>query len=256
MDAQPGEVEEVEVFWMPGCSSCAKVKEFLAEKGIAYRSANIAEQPEKLDALVARGFKGVPVVRKGERYVHAVSLQPVSELVGVTFRANRLPGATLLDRWLDLLARTREIVATIPEARLNDLPVPNRPRTLRDLAGHIFQVPEAFLKTMVDGLADTRAIISRPCSDLKTGEELLRYVDGVLAALGTWRHDTRIEALPAIVPTYYGTQPLDEFVERSVWHSAQHARQLDFVVSGLNGSDKALPPEIYDGLPMPKGLWE
>jgi glutaredoxin len=251
-----GEDESVEVFWMPGCSSCVKVKEFLAERNIAYRSANIAEQPEKLDELVARGFKGVPVVRKGDRYVHAVSLEPVSELIGVQFSMQRLSVPILMERWIDMLGQVRNIIASIPDDRLDDFPIPNRPRSLRDLAGHIFQVPEAFLQTMVEGVDDTRATISRSCANLETKQALVGYVTAILESLCDWWRGAQGRPLPDPVQVYYGSQSLNEFVERSVWHSAQHARQLDVIVAEINSSNKVLPAAIYTGLPMPKGLWE
>lgn len=56
---------------------------------------------------------------------------------------------------------------------------------------------------------------------------------------------------------FYGVHSMHSFLERSVWHSAQHTRQL------LSWCDeKGIPVEhqltedVLRGLPMPEGLWE
>jgi hypothetical protein len=56
---------------------------------------------------------------------------------------------------------------------------------------------------------------------------------------------------------FYGEHPLHQFLERSTWHSAQHTRQL---IALLSEQGIELPMRLtdkdYEGLPMPKGLWE
>jgi len=50
---------------------------------------------------------------------------------------------------------------------------------------------------------------------------------------------------------------MNEVMERTAWHSAQHARQIMAVLESFG-----IPPhgpltiEDYAGLPMPEGLWE
>jgi hypothetical protein len=59
------------------------------------------------------------------------------------------------------------------------------------------------------------------------------------------------------VKTYYGNRPLHELLERTVWHSAQHARQIIAVLEGFGIKPNGpLMAEDYKGLPLPKGLWE
>ena len=53
--------------------------------------------------------------------------------------------------------------------------------------------------------------------------------------------------------TYFGSQTLHQVLERAVWHSAQHARQLMMVLQGLGISpDGPLAEEDLAGLPMPE----
>jgi hypothetical protein len=47
------------------------------------------------------------------------------------------------------------------------------------------------------------------------------------------------------------------FLERSTWHSAQHARQLASVLRAAGiAIDHPLTDADYRDLPMPAGLWE
>jgi hypothetical protein len=54
--------------------------------------------------------------------------------------------------------------------------------------------------------------------------------------------------------TYWGDRPVGQVVERSAWHSAQHARQIDMIAASL-GNKLVIPAHLYDGLPMPRQLW-
>jgi len=69
------------------------------------------------------------------------------------------------------------------------------------------------------------------------------------SSLPAWRGKT--------VNTYYGERPLHELLERSTWHSAQHARQIIVVLERFGiAPDGPLTSEDYAGLPMPVGVWE
>ena len=46
--------EDVTVYWRPNCSSCMRVKEYLARCGIAFRSVNVLEEPQALHEQRAR----------------------------------------------------------------------------------------------------------------------------------------------------------------------------------------------------------
>ncbi len=63
--------------------------------------------------------------------------------------------------------------------------------------------------------------------------------------------------LPAQLDTYYGTRPLHAVLERTAWHVAQHARQLDLVLgrSGVSGH-MPLPAALLADLPLPKDAWD
>lgn len=250
------ENQELKVYWQPGCSSCVKVKELLQNLEIPYRSINILSEPEEFEDLMKLGVRSVPVVRRGDDFIFGQSMEDVADFVGKPMEANRLPPGVLVDRWIYFLDTAREMITRIPDDKFAHRPYEQRPRTMRDLSAHIFQPPHAFLEAVQNGLEDIRLIISAKRDDLKTREDVLGYVDAVGERLKEWATtaDVRPESR---ITTYYGLQPVHQLLERSTWHSAQHVRQLGVALDsfGLEGSAK-IDPKAYEGLPMPKGVWE
>ena len=59
------------------------------------------------------------------------------------------------------------------------------------------------------------------------------------------------------VETYYGAQPLHEVLERTTWHSAQHARQVMSLLEQQGiAPERPLGPRELQGLPVPSKLWD
>ena len=139
------------VFWMPGCSSCVKVKEFLKKLGIAFDSVNVLTDPKAESDLQAMGAMGFPVVSRGKEFVCAQSLDDVSKFLGREVKFDRLSPAELMDRWFYFSDIALSLVERIPQQELQALPIPNRNRTLHGLSYHIFQVPEAYLENAENG---------------------------------------------------------------------------------------------------------
>jgi glutaredoxin len=79
----------LKVYWRPGCSSCVRVKEFLAQLGVPYESIDVAARPEAMEELLALGVKTVPVVARGRDYVFAQALEDVSRFIGREFSPER-----------------------------------------------------------------------------------------------------------------------------------------------------------------------
>lgn len=49
------------------CPSCGNVKTALMQQGIEYDLIDVDENPEEMDALVAKGIRGLPVLSVGEK---------------------------------------------------------------------------------------------------------------------------------------------------------------------------------------------
>ena len=67
----------IKVFWQPGCTSCLRVKEFLAAQGVEFESIDVHNDENGLAQLTELGARSVPVVALGGRYTLAQSLNDV-----------------------------------------------------------------------------------------------------------------------------------------------------------------------------------
>jgi glutaredoxin len=252
--------ERVRVFWQPGCSSCVKVKEFLSDRGVDFESINVLEDDTALVELEALGAQSIPVVARGSTFVFAQSLPQVAKFLGLppTPAQTILPAETLMTRWAYFLERAESMTTRIPPDRLDYRPVAERDRSVRALAYHIFQVPEAFLATVLDGLEDWTLIANEPVPQtIRSVDHILGYARNMTDALGDWWRGLADKSCRWPVRTFYGEQLAIELLERQTWHSAQHARQLETVLRSFDVPLTApINPSAYDGLPMPAGLWD
>lgn len=252
-----GDREDVSVYWKPGCSMCLKVKEFLTDLGVTFESLNVIEREDALDELTASGVRGLPVVRRGGEMILAQSLDDIAEFVGATDRVahrEKLDKGQLLDRWSQVLACSRVVITSFSEELLERQAITNRPRTVKELSSHVFQIPEAFLMIMEEAVVNTREIQGRPRADIVTRDDLLGYIDKVEKRYHAWRARGGERDIGETITTYWGEQPHHPVLERFVWHSTQHARQLDIIAAGL-GAELQIPPALYVGLPLPSRLW-
>ena len=246
------------VYWRPGCSSCVKVKEFLGKLEVPYESINVSARPEAMEELRRMGVRTVPVVARGEQYVFAQALEDVSRFIGKDVRIERLPPAVLIGKWLTVLAAAQRHVVQLPAARLGERAIEGRDRSIRDLATHIFQIGDAFLQVVQNGLEDWTGVANAPTpAHMTTTAHIRAYGVDVAARIETWWAQLEDKSCRWPVKMYYGTHPAHQILERSTWHSAQHARQIIVVLERLGiEPDGRLTAEDYAGLPMPEGLWE
>jgi glutaredoxin len=254
MSALPAVAElrrpEISVYWKRGCSSCLKLKEFVEEQGLPFESVNIDDAPERMEEILAAGLRSIPIVRRGDKFSYAQSMDDVAAFLGVSPNHKRLPNAELLQRWDQVLSRAQVVAQSFSDDMLARDAITLRNRPVRDLCAHVFQIAEAFMVAVDDNLADTRGLISARAT-ISNREQLLAYIDSTRARYSKW---TSGRTIPATMQTYYGPQPGSVVLERGVWHSAQHARQLDVIAAG-NGAEFQIDPALFTGLPMPKRLW-
>jgi glutaredoxin/uncharacterized damage-inducible protein DinB len=225
---------ELKVYWRPGCSSCVKVKEYLTQQGVAFESIDVAARPEAMNDLLAFGVKTVPVVARGGEFVFAQALEDVSRFVGRKFAAKRLPPQELVDKWLTVLRAAQRHVRQLPATRLAERAVHSRDRSIRDLAYHVYQVPDAFLQAVENGLEDlTTTYNAPPPAGVVSTQDIQKYGASVTARIERWWSQLPDKSCRQKVKTYYGERSLHELLERCTWHSAQHARQIASVLERL-----------------------
>jgi hypothetical protein len=205
--------------------------------------------------------RNVPVVARGDQFVFGQNLEDVAEFVGLQGGTGHtpLPPEQLIGKWLNVLRAAQRYLRQMPDARLNELVIDNRPRSIRLMGHHVFRIGEAYLETAVDGVEYATQLANVPPKDgtFTTGEEIARYGDTVIARIEKWWKELPDKSCQQKVKTFFGMQPLHLLYERSTWHSAQHTRQLAAVLERFNITpDKPLTKEDLAGLPLPERLWE
>jgi hypothetical protein len=204
--------------------------------------------------------RNVPVVAKGEQFVFGQNLEDVAEFVGLQGTGHKpLPPDELMRKWTNVLRAAQALIGQIPDDKINDRVIPNRDRPLRLLAHHVFRIGEAFLETATKGVdyAIQHANVPPAEGTYTTGREIARYGDQITRRLEQWWRELADKSCTQTLPTYYGPQPMHQLLERSTWHSAQHARQLTAVLEryGIEPARRLTPQELA-GLPLPERLFE
>jgi glutaredoxin/uncharacterized damage-inducible protein DinB len=249
---------DLKVYWRPGCSSCVKVKEFLSQQGVAFESIDVSARPEAMNDLAAFGVKTVPVVARGGEYVFAQALEDVSRFIGKPVEFTRLPPEELMRKWLHVLRSAQRHARQIPAARLHERATEGRDRSIGTLAYHVYQIPDAFLQAIENGVQNLAAVYDTPLPAHVTGTaQIAAHGEAITKKLEAWWNALPDKSCRQKVKTYYGERPMHELLERCTWHSAQHARQIISVLERLGVQPSGpLTTADYAGLPMPKGLWE
>jgi len=251
---------EIRVYWQPGCSSCLKTKEFLLEHGVPFVSKNVLEDPEAFRELEALGVRLVPIVAKGRDWANGAVFRDVARVAGFDYRGHRmLAPEALVGKVLMILDAAGRYAAQIPEETL-DVILPGRPRSYRQLCYHVFNIPEVFLNRVErDAPYTYEALLSILPPGMETRQDLLDYGAAVRARFAAWwERDGKATDFRQPGRVYYGEVTLHEVLERTGWHSGQHARQIILMLREKLGLEPDGPLTDADlaGLPMPKNVWD
>ena len=203
------------------------------------------------------GARSIPVLSRGDRFVFAQNIAQVVEFLKLGEKTGPvLSPAELAARLIRFIDAALAIVPLMPDDRL-DTEVPNRPRSYRVLAHHMFRIPEAFLE-VADGAVFSQGLpteIARR-EDMASTAALAAYGRRVRQRLVDWSRQAEQRAQQR-VETYYGPQSLHEVLERATWHIGQHTRQWMML---LEMAGVSCPPPLGDAdfadLPMPKKVWD
>jgi glutaredoxin/uncharacterized damage-inducible protein DinB len=250
--------ERVRVFWQPGCTSCLRTKEFLTRHGVDYESINVHGNDQAMAELRKLGARSVPIVARGGRFVFAQTIGDVIEFLGLQVKPQeRLSPEALMAKLELVLTAAARYVRQIPDAEL-DKPFRNRNRPIRVLAHHVFRIVEGFLESMQDGreLTYDRIMQAMPPT-LRSAQDIARYGEGVLARAQQWWAHYSDKTCAKPMATYFGEHPVHVVLERTVWHPAQHTRQLMLVLESLGiAPERPLTPDDLAGLPLPEKAWD
>lgn len=202
----------------------------------------------------------MPVVARGGQYVFAQNIDDVAEFVGLQGGSHeRLPPDQLVAKWQNVYRAVQRYVRQFSPQRLEERVIDSRDRSIRIMSHHIFRIGEAFLETAADGVEFTAAAANVPPEDgtFTRGDEIAGYGAGVARRIGQWWAGYPDKSCQGKVQTFFGPQALHMLLERSTWHSAQHARQLIAVLERFGiEPDGRLTAQDLAGLPLPERLWE
>ena len=244
------------VYWQPGCTSCLRAREFLQNNGVKFVSVNVREAPGALAELADLGVRTVPVVTRGRDYVLAQDIDELARFVGLEADRRRLAPDELVARLQALLAFAEDCLARMPAARLHET-LPQRERSWLDLGFHVSMVVQGLLTAATGGELAYQIYERRAPDTWRDAAPAIDFSRATRHTLADWWARARHEP-DRTVQTYFGEKPLTTLLERSAWHVAQHARQLEHLVREVAGVVDApvIPVSLLQGLPLPASVWD
>ena len=200
----------------------------------------------------------MPVVARDGRFVYAQVIRDVIEFLGLNEASGpTLTPAVLAGRADTVLSTAARLCRQMPDASL-EKQLPHRPRSWRVLMHHIFQISTAFLDSDASGARLTyEALTAPPPDDMRSSAAIAAFGDAVRARFQAWWQSVKDEDFDRMVTPYFGTTSRHEMLERTVWHTAQHTRQLATLVEqeGI-APDHPLGAAEIRGLPLTDRVWD
>jgi hypothetical protein len=200
----------------------------------------------------------VPVVSTGDKFVFAQVVKDVIDFLGLKDEtAPELTPDELKSRYNSILKTTIDLVRAMPDDKLENQ-LPNRPRSWRVLMHHVFQIPFALLD--MEDTGETlvyEKMVAPPPDDMVPSAAIAEFGDHVHKRFKAWADNTRGEDFSIQVQTYFGATSRHEILERTVWHSAQHARQVASLLeqAGVT-AEKSMTAADIKGLPLTDKIWD
>jgi DinB superfamily len=216
----------------------------------------VDSHPDAHGELARLGVPLVPAVAVGPRAVHGWNPPAYAELLGIAYAPpGKLPPAELAARLDRILKTTQGLITAIPTEHLDHRP-PQRDRTVRELAFHVFRLSLAFADGMDMGRFPEGWLQEKAPVDLLDGASVARYGALVRGRLTGWFEGASPREYARVIDVYYGPQSGHDLLERTTWHAAQHLRQLYALAEGLGvQAPSPLPTPDFEGLPLPSSLW-
>jgi len=197
----------------------------------------------------------VPVLSRGDKFTFGQSTKQIVDFLGINEKSGpELSPAELYARLDKFMSAALELLPLMPYDRLATH-VPGRPRSYRALGFHMFRVVQAFLDAN-EGVTLIQSMFrEEPAEDADTAE-LVAYGTGIRQRFRDWWANGETSGSRTL-DTYYGPQTLHELLERTTWHSGQHARQYMMLLE-LEGQKhhRPLVEADFARLPMPQNVWD
>ncbi len=204
------------------------------------------------------GAQSVPVVSRGDQFVFAQVIKAVVDFLGLKDETvPELSPYELKHRYDSILETATSLVQAMPDDKL-DNQLPNRPRSWRVLMHHLFQIPVAFLDMEDTGeMLTYEKLVAPPPEDMMTSAAIAEFGNTVRKRFKAWADKTNGEDFSSQVSTYFGGTSRHEMLERTVWHSTQHIRQVGSLLKQTGVTPKKLITAAdIKGLPLTDKIWD
>jgi hypothetical protein len=199
----------------------------------------------------------VPILSRGDEWVFAQNLGHVVKFLGLKEKTGPVLSPNQLIGRVDvILTAASRLIPQMPDTHLTT-EVPNRPRTYKVLAHHIFRIQEVFLETANGATLTYEGLAGKPPENLRTFADIAAFGTQIKTNLLTWWDAKPDKSGKETVQTYYGPQMLHETMERATWHSGQHVRQWIMLLgmAGITPNGPLRTEDLAD-LPMPANVWD
>jgi len=210
------------------------------------------------EALKALGARSLPVVSRGDSFVYAQVIKDVVDFLELDEETGpALTPSELAERYLDVLEHAVTLVGQMPDECL-PRELPNRPRSWKVLLHHVFQIPTAFLDAQESGKPMAYdAMVAPPPEELRTSADIAAFGAALRERFQGWWQGAKDRDFSQRIQVYFGETTLHEMLERTVWHSTQHVRQVTSLLEQAGVTPKApLTAQHIQGLPLTERIWD
>jgi len=225
---------------------------------VEFEPVNIAGNAEGQSRLTGHRLDSVPAVCLDDDCVPGGDLGAIARLLDLDYQPpTTLTPSQLLARWELVLDAAQRYLRQAPFEGLAHKS-PDRDRTFRELGWHIVLIPRAFVTAYDTNEFPNGLFAEKDVSPQLTGEDIAAALAESKAQIEAWWRDAGSQdPLDRVLETYWGAHSLLEALEREVWHTAQHTRQVMMFLRQLEVEpDGPLTAEDLAGLPLPEGVWD
>jgi glutaredoxin len=205
-------------------------KAMLSRRGVEFDALDVENDPEAMRQLRALGLMSVPAVVVGDRCMTGWNPTRLAELVGFSLNEQGGTPDELVSSLRVILDAALRAVRQLPDDGWERM-APGRNRPLRELVRHLFHIVEAGVDADVLGVFPADAwLASRDVPSLASAARLARYGEAVRAKFEAW-YDSGPRLgdqsdFSRSIQADVGTRTLEQVLQRTRLHSAQHLRQL------------------------------
>ena len=203
-------------------------KAMLSRRGVEFDAFDVENDPEAARTLRELGFSSVPLVVVGDRSVSGWNPTRLAELVGFALDERAGTPEELVSSLRVILDAALRAVRQLPDDGLERM-APGRNRPLRELVRHLFHVVEVSVDADLLGMFPAgQWLASKDIPSLNSQARLSRYGEAVRAKFEAWygAEPPVAAAFSRVLDADVGPRTLEQVLQRTRLHAAQHLRQL------------------------------